>query len=108
MFSHVDRDGRPAMVDVGEKQVTRRSATASLLPIDGTTAVLHTGEVTIVEGHVTLAHRVMELLALGRSERKRRCAELLGQFEISHLRKSKASSLTGGERRRLGSGPVSP
>ena len=29
MFSHVDRGGRPAMVDVGEKQVTRRSATAS-------------------------------------------------------------------------------
>jgi lipopolysaccharide export system ATP-binding protein len=44
---------------------------------------------------------VMELLGMGRSERKRRCAELLEQFEISRLRKSKASKLSGGERRRL-------
>jgi cyclic pyranopterin phosphate synthase len=31
MLSHVDHDGLPAMVDVGDKQVTRRSATAASL-----------------------------------------------------------------------------
>jgi cyclic pyranopterin phosphate synthase len=29
MFSHLDGDGRPAMVDVSDKQVTRRTATAA-------------------------------------------------------------------------------
>lgn len=31
MLSHVDSDGRPAMVDVSDKQVTRRSATATAI-----------------------------------------------------------------------------
>lgn len=44
---------------------------------------------------------VMELLGMGRKERKRRCDELLAQFDISRLRKSLAMSLSGGERRRL-------
>lgn len=45
---------------------------------------------------------VMEMLGrLGRAERKRRCNELLEQFDIARLRKSMAISLSGGERRRL-------
>ena len=44
---------------------------------------------------------VMQLLKMSRKEQKRRCDELLQQFKIEKLRKSKASKLSGGERRRL-------
>ena len=44
---------------------------------------------------------VMELLGLDAKARKKRCAELLDQFDITRLRKAKALSLSGGERRRL-------
>jgi lipopolysaccharide export system ATP-binding protein len=44
---------------------------------------------------------VMEMLGMNRKVRKRRCEELLEQFGITKLRKSKAQSLSGGERRRL-------
>jgi len=44
---------------------------------------------------------VMELLNMDRRTRRARCDELLEQFSITHLRKSKAGSLSGGERRRL-------
>jgi lipopolysaccharide export system ATP-binding protein len=44
---------------------------------------------------------VMELLNFTRAARRRRCDELLEQFAITHIRKSKAGSLSGGERRRL-------
>ena len=44
---------------------------------------------------------VMEMLGMDRRERKARCNELLEQFGIAELRKSKAMSLSGGERRRL-------
>lgn len=44
---------------------------------------------------------VMELLGMARRVRKQRCRELLEQFDIAHLRKSMAISLSGGERRRL-------
>jgi lipopolysaccharide export system ATP-binding protein len=44
---------------------------------------------------------VMEMLGMSRKTRRRRCDELLEQFGISKLRKSKAMSLSGGERRRL-------
>lgn len=44
---------------------------------------------------------VMELLRIDRATRRRRCAELLEQFGIARLRHSRASSLSGGERRRL-------
>jgi lipopolysaccharide export system ATP-binding protein len=44
---------------------------------------------------------VMELLNFNRAERRRRCDELLEQFAITHIRKSRAGSLSGGERRRL-------
>jgi lipopolysaccharide export system ATP-binding protein len=44
---------------------------------------------------------VMELLGVPRKTRRRRCDELLEQFGISKLRKSRALSLSGGERRRL-------
>jgi lipopolysaccharide export system ATP-binding protein len=44
---------------------------------------------------------MMELLGMGRRERKARCDELLNQFRIQHVRKSKAGKLSGGERRRL-------
>jgi lipopolysaccharide export system ATP-binding protein len=44
---------------------------------------------------------VMEMLGLDRAKRRLRCDQLLAQFDISHLRKSLAMSLSGGERRRL-------
>jgi lipopolysaccharide export system ATP-binding protein len=44
---------------------------------------------------------VMELLGFERARRKHRTTELLEQFGIDRLRKSKAGSLSGGERRRL-------
>ena len=45
---------------------------------------------------------VLELLGkLDRKGRRRRCDELLEQLNITHLRKSMAISLSGGERRRL-------
>ena len=44
---------------------------------------------------------VMEMLGISRKERRRRCDELLEKFGIARLRKSKAMSLSGGERRRL-------
>jgi lipopolysaccharide export system ATP-binding protein len=44
---------------------------------------------------------IMELLNVDRATRKRRCEESLEQFGITHIRKSKAGSLSGGERRRL-------
>ena len=44
---------------------------------------------------------VMEMLGMDRKTRKRRAAELMEQFGIAKLHKSKAMSLSGGERRRL-------
>jgi lipopolysaccharide export system ATP-binding protein len=44
---------------------------------------------------------MMEMLGFDRAERRQRCDELLEQFDITKLRKSKAMSLSGGERRRL-------
>jgi lipopolysaccharide export system ATP-binding protein len=44
---------------------------------------------------------MMELLGVKWRARRERCRELLEQFKINHLRRSKAGSLSGGERRRL-------
>jgi lipopolysaccharide export system ATP-binding protein len=44
---------------------------------------------------------VMEMLGINRKERRRRCDELLEQFGVAKLRKAKAMSLSGGERRRV-------
>lgn len=44
---------------------------------------------------------VMEMLGMDRRTRNRRCEELLEQFGITKLRRAKALSLSGGERRRL-------
>jgi lipopolysaccharide export system ATP-binding protein len=44
---------------------------------------------------------VMELLGVDRATRTARCDESLEQFGITHIRRSKAGSLSGGERRRL-------
>ncbi|MDA7978480.1 MAG: LPS export ABC transporter ATP-binding protein [Pirellulales bacterium] len=44
---------------------------------------------------------VMEMLGFERDFRQHRCDELLDQFDIARLRKSRAQSLSGGERRRL-------
>lgn len=44
---------------------------------------------------------VMELLGMNPKTRRARCEQLLEQFAIARLRKSKAQSLSGGERRRL-------
>ena len=44
---------------------------------------------------------VMEMIGIDRKTRRRRCNELLEQFNITYLKKSLAISLSGGERRRL-------
>jgi lipopolysaccharide export system ATP-binding protein len=44
---------------------------------------------------------VMEMLGMDNKQRKARCDELLDQFDIARLRKARADSLSGGERRRL-------
>ena len=44
---------------------------------------------------------MMEMLGIDRRTRRARCDELLQQFAITELRKSKAMLLSGGERRRL-------
>jgi lipopolysaccharide export system ATP-binding protein len=44
---------------------------------------------------------VMEMIGMNRKLRNRRAEQLMEQFGISKLRKSKAMSLSGGERRRL-------
>jgi lipopolysaccharide export system ATP-binding protein len=44
---------------------------------------------------------VMEMLGMDRRQRRNRCGELLDQFDIARLRKARADSLSGGERRRL-------
>lgn len=44
---------------------------------------------------------MMEMLNMPRKQRLERCDQLLQQFNIEHIRKSKAGSLSGGERRRL-------
>jgi lipopolysaccharide export system ATP-binding protein len=44
---------------------------------------------------------LMELLGMDGKTRRARCDDLLEQFKITHIRKSKAGSLSGGERRRL-------
>jgi lipopolysaccharide export system ATP-binding protein len=44
---------------------------------------------------------ILETLGVSRKERAERLEELLGELSIGHLRKNKAYSLSGGERRRL-------
>ena len=44
---------------------------------------------------------MLELLGVERKRRRERTEELLGQFDIKHIRKSRAGKLSGGERRRL-------
>ncbi len=44
---------------------------------------------------------MLELLGVRSRARRQRCQELLEQFNIAHIRHSKAASLSGGERRRL-------
>lgn len=44
---------------------------------------------------------ILEAMKLPRDEQKERLDQLLGELGLSHLRKSKAYSLSGGERRRL-------
>jgi lipopolysaccharide export system ATP-binding protein len=44
---------------------------------------------------------MLELLGIPRAARRKRTDELLTEFAIKHIRKSRASKLSGGERRRL-------
>ncbi|TWU35318.1 Lipopolysaccharide export system ATP-binding protein LptB [Novipirellula aureliae] len=44
---------------------------------------------------------LLELLGMDRKARKARTQELLEEFNITHIRKSRAAGLSGGERRRL-------
>ncbi len=51
-----------------------------------------------VEGNLMA---ILETLRLTRREQKNRCTQLLEEFRLSYLRGQKASTLSGGERRRL-------
>ncbi|WP_417744430.1 LPS export ABC transporter ATP-binding protein [Rosistilla oblonga] len=44
---------------------------------------------------------LLELLGHNRKQRQARCEELLTEFSITHIRKSRGGKLSGGERRRL-------
>ncbi len=44
---------------------------------------------------------ILETLAISGAERKKRCADLLAELELTRLAKQKAMTLSGGERRRL-------
>ena len=44
---------------------------------------------------------MMQLLKMDRQAQRKRCDELLDQFQIERLRRSRAGKLSGGERRRL-------
>ena len=44
---------------------------------------------------------ILQFRGLRRKERKRRLEELLNELDIAHLRKAKAYTLSGGERRRV-------
>ena len=44
---------------------------------------------------------IMELIGMSRKERRRRSEELMEQFDIARIRKSKAHYISGGEKRRL-------
>lgn len=44
---------------------------------------------------------ILETLAISRAERKKRCADLLAELELTRLKDQKAMTLSGGERRRL-------
>ncbi len=44
---------------------------------------------------------VMEILGMDYQSRKKRCEELIEQFDIGRIRKSKAMVISGGEKRRL-------
>ena len=44
---------------------------------------------------------LLELLGFDRKSRRQRTDELLAEFNIDHIRKSRAAGLSGGERRRL-------
>ncbi len=44
---------------------------------------------------------MLELLGVGWTDRRKRTNDLLDQFKITHIRRSRASKLSGGERRRL-------
>lgn len=44
---------------------------------------------------------IMQLLGYGRRQQRERCEELLEQFQITHVRRTAAGRLSGGERRRL-------
>ena len=44
---------------------------------------------------------ILETLAISGAERRKRCEELLDELDLARLRKQKAMTLSGGERRRL-------
>ncbi len=44
---------------------------------------------------------VMEMVGMNRTARRKRCEQLLEQFDITQIRKSKALYISGGEKRRL-------
>ena len=44
---------------------------------------------------------IMELIGMERKQRRRRCDELIAQFDIEKIRRSKAHYISGGEKRRL-------
>jgi lipopolysaccharide export system ATP-binding protein len=56
---------------------------------------------TSVFRKLTVEENILQTRSMPRAERKRETERLMEEFKIAHLRKSKAYTLSGGERRRL-------
>lgn len=82
-------------IDVTDWPLFRRAAEGGMGYLAQESSVF--GKLT-VEQNIS---SVFELLGVGYRERKQRTEELLEDFEITHIRRSRASKLSGGERRRL-------
>jgi lipopolysaccharide export system ATP-binding protein len=84
---------------IGEKNVSRlpmyKRARLGLGYLPQETSVFR--KMTVEENILA----VLQTRSLGRRERREELEKLLEEFKISHLRKSKAYTLSGGERRRL-------
>ena len=96
----IDADGGQVLLDgkdIGKLFV----CTSSARPRDGLPGA---GEIPSVFKQLTVEDNLMAILEtrpLKRKQRRERQDELLNQFGLTHIRKTKANRVSGGERRRL-------
>lgn len=86
-------------VFIGDREITRtamyRRARLGIGYLPQETSVFR--KLTVEENIMA----ILQMRKIGRKERSRKLEELLEQLDIKHLRKQKAYSLSGGERRRV-------